>query len=112
MVRAFPAGVTVNHDVLLMGNNVLIDGIVNGQRLHPGQSSPHQRGPVNGSLVMLAQNAAVGGEVTRRRSALPPLTLVDSKTTGAGISILTYRPARDVAGAHVAAHLIPPGGIP
>jgi hypothetical protein len=87
-----PSGTVVNHDVLLIGNDVSIDGIVNGNAFILGNQVLIS-GTVNGSLVMLAQNAAVGGDVTGAVYAAA-LTLVDSKTTGAGVSILTYRPAK------------------
>ena len=58
-----PAGVTVNHDVLLIGSDVFIDGVVNGNAFVLANQVA-LNGTVNGSLIMLAQNAAVGGEVT------------------------------------------------
>jgi len=60
---SIPAGVIVDHDVLLIGSNVSIDGTVNGNAFILG-NQVLLNGRVNGSLVMLAQNAAIGGEVT------------------------------------------------
>jgi hypothetical protein len=60
---SIPAGVVVNHDVLLIGGDVSIDGVVNGNAFILG-NQVRIDGVVNGSLVMLAQNAAIGGNVT------------------------------------------------
>ena len=60
---SIPAGVVVDHDVLLIGGNVSIDGVVNGNAFILG-NQVLINGVVNGSLVMLAQNAAIAGNVT------------------------------------------------
>jgi hypothetical protein len=93
---SIPAGVTVDHDVVLVGRNVSIDGIVNGNAFILGDQV-RLNGHVNGSLVMLAQNASIGGEVTGAVYAaaltldLPDTALLDRDLYALTVS-LTSKP--------------------
>lgn len=60
---SLPAGQTVNHDVVLLGQNVSLAGTVNGNVFILGNQVVVS-GRVDGSLILIAQNAAISGEVT------------------------------------------------
>lgn len=58
-----PAGTQVDHDVILVGQNVTIDGTVNGNAFILGNQVTIN-GTVDGSIVMIGQNAGIGGTVS------------------------------------------------
>jgi hypothetical protein len=58
-----PAGTVLDYDVILIGQNVSIEGTVNGNVFILGNQVTIN-GEVNGSLVMIGQNILVGGTVT------------------------------------------------
>jgi len=60
---SIPAGIFVDHDVILFGKNVLVEGVVNGNVFILGNQVV-VTGTVDGSLVLIAQNAAISGRVT------------------------------------------------
>ena len=53
----------VDHDVILIGQNVSIEGTVNGNVFILG-NQVLITGKVDGSLVLIAQNAAISGEIS------------------------------------------------
>jgi hypothetical protein len=55
-----PAGVTYDHDAVLVGQNVVIDGTVNGNVFILG-NQVSVNGKVNGSLILIGQNVGIGG---------------------------------------------------
>lgn len=58
-----PAGTVIDDDVLIAGNNVLIDGIVNGNLFVAGNSVT-LNGMVRGSFFAVGQNIAINGNVS------------------------------------------------
>ncbi len=58
-----PAGTVYDHDAILVGQQVRIDGRVNGNVFILGNQVT-VNGTVDGSLILIGQNAAIGGEVT------------------------------------------------
>ena len=58
-----PAGTVVDHDVVLVGQNVTIDGTVNGNAFILGNQVT-VNGTVDGSLILIGQNAGIGGTVS------------------------------------------------
>jgi len=57
-----PAGMVYEHDAILIGQNVVIDGTVNGNVFILGNQVTIN-GKVDGSLILLGQNAAISGVV-------------------------------------------------
>lgn len=57
-----PAGETVENDILLVGDQVAVDGAVVGDMLAVG-STIRIRGPVSGSLVAIGRELDIDGEV-------------------------------------------------
>lgn len=97
---SIPAGVVVNHDVLLLGSKVSIDGVVNGNTFILGNQVVIN-GSVNGSLVMLAQNAAIGGQISQAVYAAAltldlPETAALSRDLYALTVSLTSKPASSI----------------
>ena len=64
-----PAGTVVDHDVVLIGQNVSIAGTVNGNVFALGNQVVIS-GTVDGSLVLIGQNAAIAGDVSGSTYAL------------------------------------------
>lgn len=64
-----PAGTVIDHDIVLFGENVLIEGTVIGNVFILGNQVV-VNGTVDGSLVLIAQNASVGGEISGAAYAL------------------------------------------
>src|SRR5512135_1028560 len=58
-----PAGTVYDHDAILIGQNVVIDGTVTGNAFILGNQVTIN-GRVDGSLILLGQNAAISGAVT------------------------------------------------
>ncbi len=58
-----PAGTVVDHDVILIGQNVSIDGEVNGNAFILGNQVT-VNGTVDGSIILIGQNAGIGGTVS------------------------------------------------
>ncbi len=58
-----PAGTVVDHDVILVGQNVTIDGTVNGNAFILGNQVT-VNGIVDGSIILIGQNAGIGGTVS------------------------------------------------
>jgi hypothetical protein len=58
-----PAGMIYDHDAILIGQNVVIDGTVNGNVFILGNQVT-VNGKVDGSLILIGQNAGIGGTVT------------------------------------------------
>ncbi len=58
-----PAGTIYDHDAVLIGENVAIDGTVKGNAFILGNQVT-VNGQVDGSLILLGQNASIGGTVT------------------------------------------------
>lgn len=87
-----PPGTIIDHDVVLFGKNVLIDGTVNGNVLVLG-NQVIVNGVINGSLILIAQNAALRGDVTGTTYAvaltldLPDLSLLERDLWVATVSL-------------------------
>ncbi len=58
-----PQGMVVDQDIVLIGQNVTIDGTVNGNVIVLGNQVAI-RGVINGSLILLSQNAVIGGRIS------------------------------------------------
>lgn len=58
-----PAGTVFDHDVILVGQNVTIDGTVNGNAFILG-NQVIVNGTVDGSIILIGQNAGIGGTVS------------------------------------------------
>lgn len=58
-----PGGTIVDYDVVLVGQNVSIEGTVNGNVFILGNQVT-VNGEVNGSLLMIGQNLTLGGTIT------------------------------------------------
>ncbi len=58
-----PAGTVFDHDAILIGQDVVIDGTVNGN-VFILSNQVTINGTVDGSIIMLGQNAGIGGSVS------------------------------------------------
>ena len=58
-----PAGTVMDHDVILVGQNVTIDGTVNGNAFILANQVT-VNGSVDGSIILIGQNAGIGGTVS------------------------------------------------
>jgi hypothetical protein len=57
-----PAGTVYDHDAILIGQNVVIDGTVNGNVFVLGNQVT-VNGKVDGSIILIGQNAGIGGTI-------------------------------------------------
>lgn len=58
-----PEGMVYDHDAILIGENIVIDGTINGNAFILG-NQVRVNGQVDGSLILIGQNASIGGTVT------------------------------------------------
>ncbi len=58
-----PAGTVLDHDAILIGQNVVIDGTVNGNVFILGNQVTIN-GTVDGSVILIGQNAEIAGQVS------------------------------------------------
>ena len=57
------AGTVIDHDVILVGQKVTIDGTINGNAFILGNQVT-VNGTVDGSVILISQNAGIGGTVS------------------------------------------------
>jgi cytoskeletal protein CcmA (bactofilin family) len=96
-----PAGQVVDNDVLLYGNNVVVDGTVHGDVVAIG-STVTVNGVVDGSLVAVGRTMTVNGQVggsvysAARSLGLGPSSAVDGNLHFVGL-LLDSKPGSKVA---------------
>ncbi len=99
-----PAGMVVDHDIILIGKNVTIAGEVSGNVLIIGNQVA-VNGKVDGSMVLIAQNAEISGEINSTIYALAlTLNLSDAGQLGRDLYAATISLTSDQT-SHLERHL-------
>jgi hypothetical protein len=75
-----PVGTQIDHDVILVGQNVTIEGIVNGNAFILGNQVT-VNGTVDGSIILISQNAGIGGSVSGAVYAAAMTLALDPNST-------------------------------